>query len=144
MYKFKNVDLDIAKKISLELVQKLLILFFIAHGIAHLVGTLIYWKMMPGTQDVPYKTTLFFGYFEIGALGASVLGLIYLVLAFLFVIVGMALLVNKLTFESNLVIMIIMLSMLLTLLDLTQTYIWFIINIFYLSVIFINKKVKFL
>ena len=63
MYNIKDMEMIFSKKFVLEFVQKLVILFFIAHGIAHLVGTFIYWKIMPGTQDVPYKTTLFFGYF---------------------------------------------------------------------------------
>ena len=140
MYNIKDKEMIFSKKFVFEFVQKLLILFFIAHGIAHLVGTFIYWKIMPGTQDVPYKTTLFFGYFEINSLGASFLGLFYLVLAFLFVFVGIVLLAKKLTFESNLVIILIIFSLLLTLMDLMPTYIGLIINIFYLIVILINKR----
>ena len=77
MYTNNETDIHLNKKISFELVQKLVILFFIAHGFAHLVGTFIYWKIMPGTNYVPYKTTIFFNIFEIGFIGVSLLGLCY-------------------------------------------------------------------
>lgn len=142
MYKNNKTNVLLYKLLNSELVKKLLIMFFIAHGFAHLIGTFIYWKIMPGTEEVPYKTTIFFNSFEIGTLGVRLLGFCYLILAILFILFGIALLFQKLTFNSNTIFIVVLFSLLITFIDLQPAYIGFIINVFYLLLSLISKKLN--
>ena len=45
----------------------------IAHGVAHLVGFLVPWKLL-STAEVPYRTTVLGGLIEVGDAGARALG----------------------------------------------------------------------
>lgn len=97
---------------------------------------------MPATEDVPYKTTLFFSKIEVGEFGTSLLGLVYLIIALLFISSGIYLLVNKITFRENVILLIVGLSLFITFLDLMPAIVGFYINVFFIVVILINKKFK--
>ncbi len=58
-----------------------------AHGIAHVVGFAIAWRLLTST-DLPYKTTLLAGRLDVGAAGIRLVGLLWLTLAASFVVVG--------------------------------------------------------
>lgn len=68
-----------------------LAIFLFIHGFAHIVGFLVYWKIMKN-KDVEYKTTIFPGEFNIGGAGIRVVGLFYLVTALAFGYLGFELL----------------------------------------------------
>jgi hypothetical protein len=53
---------------------------FVAHGVAHLPGFLVDWKLWQ-TPEIPYRTTLFAGVLEVGTTGTRVLGGLWLVAA---------------------------------------------------------------
>ena len=142
MYELVENNFELEMMLCIELIGKLLILFYIAHGIAHLIGTFIYWRLMPATEDVPYKTTLFFSKIEVGEFGTSLLGLVYLIIALLFISSGIYLLVNKITFRENVILLIVGLSLFITFLDLMPAIVGFYINVFFIVVILINKKFK--
>ena len=142
MYKEKEVVLELVKNVFTLILEKLIYLVFIAHGIAHLVGLFIYWKIIPGTEDTPYKTKIFFSEIEIGTLGVSILGFIYLILAVLFVIIGILLLIERINFNDTIIIGILLFSLIITFIDLMPTIIGFFVNIIYLTLFIVNKKMK--
>ena len=144
MYEEKNSNFEIVKKIFNESLEKLVFLIFIAHGIAHLVGFFIYWKIMSGTEDVPYKTKIFFSQIEIGTLGISILGFLYFLIALIFIIIGVSLIINKLRFNDNIVFILLIISSVITLIDLMPTIIGLVVNILFLALFLVNKRLNFI
>jgi hypothetical protein len=67
-----------------------LALVLIAHGIAHLVGFVVPWGLMP--SDMAGRTTVLAGAVDIGETGARVFGILWLALAIGFFASGAALL----------------------------------------------------
>ena len=49
----------------------------VAHGVAHLVGFAVPWKLV-STAEVPYRTTILGGMIDIGDTGARALGVVWL------------------------------------------------------------------
>lgn len=140
MFKETGNNFEIFKNILNKTLEKLVFLIFIAHGIAHFVGFFIYWKIMPGTEDTPYKTKIFFSNIDIGTLGVSLLGFIYFLLALTFIIFGCLLIINKLKFNDNRVFILLILSLIMTLIDLMPTIIGLLVNIFYITIFLVNKN----
>jgi len=64
---------------------------FIAHGVAHLVGFVVPWKLV-STAEVPYRTTILGGMTDVGDAGARTLGVVWLLAAFAFVMLAGAVL----------------------------------------------------
>lgn len=142
MYKEKGINFEILKKVLDQFLEKSIFLIFIAHGIAHLVGFFIYWKLMAGTTDTPYSTKIFFSQIDIGIVGVSLLGFIYLVLAVLFVSFGILLIIKKIPFNDVKILVLILFSLVITIINLMPTIIGLIVNIVYLSVYLMNKKLN--
>ena len=65
-------------------------LFFIAHGVAHLVGFLSYWRIID-FEDMPYSTKQLMGRIDAGETGIRVIGILWLVGALAFMVSGMGL-----------------------------------------------------
>ncbi len=59
-----------------------LVLF--GHGVAHLPGFLVFWKLMT-FKEMPYKTTIFAGNIHIGDMGIRIVGVFWLATALAFV-----------------------------------------------------------
>ncbi len=64
-----------------------LAVFLFIHGLAHIVGFLVYWKIMKD-KEVVYKTTIYPDNINIGDSGVRLLGVIYLAVALSFGIIG--------------------------------------------------------
>jgi hypothetical protein len=62
-----------------------------AHGIAHLPGFLVPWRLL-SSPDLPFKTTLLWGRVEVGEAGIRVIGIVWLLtgLALVATAVGLA------------------------------------------------------
>lgn len=144
MFRHEDDKISDLRKIFLEFVQKFLILVFIVHGVAHLVGTFIYWKIMSRTSEGLLRQKLFLSKIEIGSSGGSMLGLIYLVLAILFIVTGIFLLLGKMSYDNNLIIVLLLLSLLITFIDLLPTIFGFLLNVFYLMIFLLNKRIRIL
>lgn len=71
------------------MVRMALALFLAAHGIAHLVGFLVPWRLL-ASEEAPYRTTLFAGSVDVGDAGIRLVGLAWLILAAAFVAGGVA------------------------------------------------------
>jgi hypothetical protein len=63
----------------------------IAHGVAHLVGFVVPWKLL-STVEVPYRTTILGGMTDVGDAGARALGVVWLAAAVAFVLLAVAVL----------------------------------------------------
>ena len=59
--------------------------FLVLHGIAHLVGFVVPWRILQA-EEMPYSTTLLAGRIEVGDLGAKIVGLVWLGLAVAFLV----------------------------------------------------------
>lgn len=64
-------------------------IFLMLHGFAHLVGFVVPWRLM-SNAEMPYKTTLLAGHWDVGDLGIRVNGLLWLALAIAFALVGVS------------------------------------------------------
>ena len=62
-------------------------LLFIAHGVAHLVGFVVPWKLM-SAAEVPYRTTVVGDAIDIGDSGVRALGIAWLITALAFILIG--------------------------------------------------------
>ena len=62
-------------------------LFLIAHGVAHLVGFVSYWKIA-SFEEMPYKTTLLSDRVEIGDAGIRIVGVLWLLTGLAFAVIG--------------------------------------------------------
>lgn len=65
--------------------------FLILHGVAHLVGFVVPWKLVQ-VEDTPYKTTLLGGRWDVGDTGIRVVGILWMLGALAFVAAGAGLL----------------------------------------------------
>jgi hypothetical protein len=63
----------------------------IAHGVAHLVGFVVPWKLV-STAEVPYRTTILGGVADLGDAGMRAVGVVWLVAALAFVLLAGAVL----------------------------------------------------
>jgi hypothetical protein len=61
----------------------------LAHGVAHLVGFLVPWRLFEAA-DLPYGTTIFAGRVDLGPTGIRLLGLVWLVVALAFAVSAVA------------------------------------------------------
>jgi len=59
----------------------------VAHGIAHVVGFVVPWKLL-ASKEMPYRTTILSGSVDLGETGARLLGLVWLGVAVGFAIAG--------------------------------------------------------
>ncbi len=62
-------------------------ILLLIHGLSHLPGFLGPWKLSP---SVPYKTTILAGRLDVGAIGAKVVGALWLLLVIDFALVAWA------------------------------------------------------
>jgi hypothetical protein len=71
----------------------LLILLLAVHGIAHLAGFVVPWRLL-SLADLPYRTTIFGGAVDLGAIGVRAMGLVWLLTGAAFVVVAGAVVVD--------------------------------------------------
>src|SRR5262245_9754183 len=102
-------------------------LFLTAHGIAHLVGFAVPWKLMT-SPDIPYRTTIFSGAIDIGDIGERVLGLLWLLAAAAFIAAAAAWLAGA-RLAATLTLAALMFSVALCLADWPQTRIGMAVNV---------------
>ena len=62
---------------------------FIIHGVAHLVGFVVPWRVAT-LEDTPYKTTILNGKIDVGDSGIRAIGLVWLVTALAFMVCAIA------------------------------------------------------
>jgi hypothetical protein len=65
--------------------------FLLVHGIAHVVGFAVPWRLVT-SADVPYRTTVAGGLIDLGSAGMRVVGVFWLVMAVSFVALAVSVL----------------------------------------------------
>lgn len=70
-----------------------LAVILLAHGVAHVVGFVVAWRILT-LPEVPYHTTILAGSIEVGTGGIRAVGLAWLVTALAFAAVAVALLLQ--------------------------------------------------
>lgn len=68
-----------------------LAVMLVGHGIAHLVGFVSSWRLAT-LSDLPYKTTVFAGQLDVGAVGIRIVGVLWLLAATAFLVGAFAVL----------------------------------------------------
>ena len=63
----------------------------LAHGVAHLVGFAVPWKLL-SSAEVPYRTTILGGVIDVGDPGVRTLGVVWLIAALAFILLAGAVL----------------------------------------------------
>lgn len=71
----------------------LLAVLLTVHGLAHLVGFVVPWKLVK-LPEAPYRTTLLAGKIEVGDAGIRVVGLTWLLAALAFFVVAVGLILG--------------------------------------------------
>ena len=69
--------------------SRILIGLLIVHGIAHLPGFAVPWRLMV-SPELPYRTTILAGRFEVGDIGVRAVGLAWAVVAVAFLALAWA------------------------------------------------------
>ena len=93
----------------------LLVFALAVHGLIHLMGLVAYWPL--GTiAELPYKTALLNGQWEVGSMGMRVFALLWLIAGIGFILAALALLFGWLWWQPILLISLA-LSLVVTALD---------------------------
>lgn len=72
------------------MIDKLIAIFFILHGLIHLIGFVVPWKIIQ-TKEMAYNTRILNHRIDIGDTGYRLLGLLWLLACFGFVATGVGL-----------------------------------------------------
>ncbi len=106
-------------------------IFMILHGIAHLPGFIVPWRIAV-LKDMPYKTTLLSGRFDAGDAGIRIIGLLWLATALAFVITGIAMMGDR-PWWAVTALAVSIVSLILSLLSLPEARIGVALNIVILA-----------
>jgi hypothetical protein len=114
-------------------------LILIAHGLIHLMGTIVYMKLgeIPGFN---YKTTLLNGRWDLGVNGIRSFGALWIFPAVGFVVIGIALLMN-LSWWRSILVPVTLFSLILTDVDWSIAYAGLIVNIAILSLVWWSPQI---
>jgi hypothetical protein len=98
----------------------LIAILLLTHGMAHLPGFLVNWQIWH-TPELPYRTTAFGGYAQIGDFGTKAMGLLWLLDGLLFAVLAAWLALNPEAALGPMLAIAIGLSFLLCLAVLPET-----------------------
>jgi hypothetical protein len=114
-------------------------LVLIMHGLIHLMGTTAYLKLAE-IKELPYKTTVLGGWWDLGANGIAVYGVLWALAAVGFIVAGVAVIASWSWWQPVLV-GVTLFSLVLTLLDWGVAYAGVIINIVILTVLWVGPRI---
>ena len=112
----------------------------VLHGLIHLMGTAAYLKLAVIPQ-LPYKTTVLDGRWELGASGIAVYGGLWAIAAIGFIVAAVALLASW-NWWQPLLIVVTLLSLALTALDWDVAYTGVIVNIVILGILWLGPRLS--
>ena len=124
--------------LKIMLIVATIVLFL--HGLIHLMGTVAYIKLGV-IQQLPYKTTVLGGRWELGAGGIAVYGALWAVAAIGFIVVAVALLMDW-PWSQPVLVGITLLSLVLTALDWDVAYAGVILNIAILALLWLGPRLN--
>lgn len=109
----------------------LAVVFLLVHGIAHLVGFVVPWKLAE-LPDAPYKTTLFNDRLDLGHAGIRIVGLLWLLGCVAFTAAAVLLFLER-TFWMQLAAATASYSLVLSIVALPEAKIGIPVNLFILG-----------
>jgi len=109
-----------------------------AHAIGHFPGWLVPWRAVT-IKELPYKTTVLDGAFDLGAFGIRVVGALWLVATLVIVLGASALLVGT-PWASSLVLLGTSFSFLLCISDLPAARVGALVNIGLIALLFVTQE----
>ncbi len=111
----------------------------VLHGLIHLMGTVAYLKLGV-IQQLPYKTTVLGGHWDLGASGIAVYGLLWAVAAIGFVVAVLAFWFGWGGWQP-LLLGVTLLSLVLTGLDWNVAYAGVIVNVVLLVLLWLGPRI---
>jgi hypothetical protein len=111
----------------------------IVHGLIHLMGTASYLKLTE-IGELPYKTTLLNGSWDLGTKGIALFGVLWAVATVGFVAAGVAMIAGW-SWWQPLLLGVTLFSLVLTALDYKVAYAGVIINVVILAVVLLGPRV---
>jgi hypothetical protein len=112
----------------------------ILHGLIHLMGTTVYMKL-GRIEGLPYKTRLLSGRWDLGESGMRLFGALWVLPAIGFVLGGATLLADHAMWVP-LVVVTTLVSLVLTVLDLSAAYAGAILNAVILTIVWLGPVVR--
>ena len=114
-----------------------LAIFFIAHGFAHVIGFIVYWKISD-FEEMRYKTTILNGKVDVKDTGIRIIGTFWLLLTLAFIINGIVLIMGS-SFWELLALYISVISLIFCILSWPDSKIGVGVNILILVFLYLNK-----
>lgn len=111
-------------------------IFLVLHGIAHIVGFVVPWKIAK-MDDMPYKTTLFFGKINAGDVGIRIIGIIWLLIALTYFYSGW-ITYQYLDYWMDFTLIITVISLFFCILALPDSHIGIYINVALIVLYYLN------
>lgn len=108
-------------------------IFMMLHGIAHLPGFVVPWRIAT-FKDTPYKTTLLAGRIDVGDVGIRIIGVLWLIVAIAFVVAGIAMIADT-EWWGAMAGCVALISLVLSLLSLPEARIGVAVNIAILALL---------
>ena len=103
------------------------------HGLIHLLGFVAYWQLAE-IENLPYKTTLLGGLWDVGEAGIRVFGALWLVAAIGFVVAAYGLAAQQDWWRTAMIVMALF-SLVLTVLDWKVAFAGIAVNVVILAVV---------
>jgi hypothetical protein len=119
-----------------------LAILLIAHGFAHIVGFIVYWRISD-FEEMTYKTTILNGKVNVKDTGIRIIGIVWLLLTICFIFIGIALIIGISLWEI-LALYISIISLLFCILCWPDSKIGVAVNILILIIIALNKYLLFI
>jgi hypothetical protein len=113
-------------------------IFLIAHGVAHLVGFVTYWKIA-FLEEMPYKTTLLSGFLDVGDVGIRIVGILWLLTGLAFAMVGVGIVALQ-PWWFPLILYITIFSLIMCILDWLDARFGVLVNIIILALLIFGNN----
>ena len=117
-------------------------IFLIAHGVAHLVGFVTYWKIA-SFEEMPYKTTLLSGLLDVGDVGIRIVGILWLLTGLAFGVVGAGIITLQ-PWWFPLILYITIFSLIMCILGWPEARFGVLVNIIILAFLFFGNNLGWL
>ncbi len=123
----------------ISFIKTIAALGLIAHGLIHLMGTIVYMKLGK-IQGFNYKTTLLGGRWDLGVDGIRFFGALWIFPAVGFIVIGIALLMN-LSWWRSMLVPVTLFSLIITDVDWNIAYAGLIVNIAILGLVWWSPRI---
>lgn len=113
-------------------------ILFIVHGIAHLPGFVVPWRLAT-LSEMPYRTTILGGTFDVGSFGIRLVGILWLLAGLGFAIAGLATFRNSQAWPT-IALAVTLFSLALTVLGWPGARIGLVLNVVILSYLLLGAR----